>query len=46
MAISNTHRHVNSYTVGFKILVIDWQRRNDRNMSKTAREFEVDRKRV
>ena len=46
MATSNTHRHINSYTVEFKILVVDWLRRNDRNVSKTAREFEIDRKRV
>ena len=46
MAASHTHRHINSYTVEFKMLVVDWLRKNDRNVSKTAREFEVDRKRV
>ena len=45
MATSHKHRHINSYTVEFKILV-DWLRKNDRNVSNTAREFEIDRKRV
>ena len=36
----------NSYTVDFKILVVDWLRKNDGNVSKASREFEVDRKRV
>ena len=35
-----------SYTVEFKIKVVDWLRKNDCNVSKAAREFEVDRKRV
>ena len=26
--------------------MVDWLRKNDRNVSKTAREFEIDRKRV
>ena len=39
-------RHINSYTVQFKILVVDWLRKNDRNVSKTAQKFEIDRKRV
>ena len=42
----STPRKQDSYTVEFKILVVDWLRKNDRNVSKTAREFEIDRKRV
>ena len=46
MATPHKHRHINSYTVEFKILVVDWLRKNDKNVSKTAREFDIDRKRV
>ena len=38
-------KHLHSYTVEFKVLV-KWLRENNRNVSKTAREFSVDRKRV
>ena len=44
--MSHTHRHIKSYTAEFKIPVVDWLRKNNRNVSKTAREFEIDRKRV
>ena len=30
----------------FKVLVVDWLRRNQRNVSLAAREFSIDRKRV
>ena len=36
----------NSYTIDFKVLVVDWLRKNEGNISKAAREFDVDRKRV
>jgi hypothetical protein len=35
-----------SYTVSFKCGVIDYHRRNGENVSKTAREYGVDRKRI
>ena len=34
-------KHIHSYTVKFKILVVDLLRKNDRNVSKTAGEFEM-----
>ena len=36
----------NSYNIDFKVLVVDWLRKNEGNISKAAREFDVDRKRV
>ena len=35
-----------TYTVQFKVSVIDWHLAHRENISQTAREFEVDRKRV
>ena len=35
-----------SYTVTFKLQVIQWHRQNGGNVSETARNFNVDRKRV
>jgi len=39
-------KQIHSYTVEIKIVVVDWLRKNERNVSKTARGFEIDRKRV
>ena len=36
----------NSYTVEFKIAVVEWQRKNQASLHKTAAEFSIDRKRV
>ena len=35
-----------TYTVQFKVGVVDWHLAHGENVSQTAREFEVDRKRV
>ena len=35
-----------SYTVQFKVSVVDWHNANGANLSKTSREFEIDRKRI
>ena len=35
-----------SFTVRYKLEAIDWYNTNGRNIAKTAREFNVDRKRV
>ena len=40
----STRRH--SYDVDFKLMIVQWHRRNGSNVSRTAREFHVDRKRV
>ena len=39
--MATTHRHINSYTVEFKILVVDWLRKNDRNGSNAAWELRL-----
>ena len=39
------HRR-NSYTVEFKILVVEWLHRNDHNIHRAAREFNINRKLV
>ena len=39
------HRR-NSYTVEFKILVVEWLHKNDHNIHKAAREFNIGRKLV
>ena len=36
----------NSYTVKFKISVVEWQRKNQASLHRTAAEFSIDRKRV
>ena len=36
----------NSYTVEFKLSVIDWQRKNQASIHQTASEYSIDRKRV
>jgi transposase-like protein len=41
---SSTRRHSND--VSFKLLIVQWHRRNRKNVSKTAREFDIDRKRA
>ena len=35
-----------SYNVGFKLMIVEWHRKNGRNVSQTARKFNIDRKRV
>ena len=39
-------RKIRQYTVEEKVKVVEWLRRNANNVSKTTREFDVDRKRV
>ena len=41
---SSTRRH--SYDVSFKLLIVQWHSRNGKNVSKTAQEFDINRKRV
>ena len=36
----------NSYTVKFKVSVVEWHRNNEASLHKTAKRFSVDRKRV
>ena len=36
----------NSYTVKFKMSVVEWQRKNQASLHRTAAEFSIDRKRV
>ena len=36
----------NSYTVRFKVSVVEWQRKNEASIHKTAKHFTIDRKRV
>ncbi len=36
----------NSYTIKYKLQVVEWHNNHGRNVSQTAREFSVDRKRV
>lgn len=35
-----------NYTIQNKVDIVEWHRKNGTNVSKTARHFEVDRKRV
>ena len=42
--MSNLRR--NSYTVKFKVSVVEWHRNNEASLHKTAKRFSVDRKRV
>ena len=36
----------NSYTVKFKVSVVEWQRKNEASIHRTAKRFSIDRKRV
>ena len=36
----------NSYTVSFKVSVVEWQRKNEASIHRTAKYFSIDRKRV
>ena len=43
---SHAGKHINSYTVEFKVEVVEWHRKNGENCSLTSRQYGVDRKRI
>ena len=42
--MSSVPNRRSSYTVKFKVFVVEWQRKNNASVHKTAKEFSVDRK--
>ena len=44
--MSSVPNRRSSYSVKFKVFVVEWQRKNNTSLHKTVKEFSVDRKRV